>query len=90
MICADVIGLINGCYGLIGSDRSSKFIIGRILLTKADVSCKAIQILQVFTNLLKLTNKAPIILRADNEFDTKMINNYIESNGMILELTAPH
>ena len=90
MICADVIGPINGCYGLIVSDRSSKFIIGRILLTKADVSCKAIQILQVFTNLLKLTNKAPIILRADNEFDTKMINNYIESNGMILELTAPH
>ena len=90
MISADLIGPINNAYGLIISDKKSNFIIARVLKSKAEVSSKTLEILKTFKNLLSLTKKTIVVFRADNEFDTNMINGYCEMEGISVQFTAPH
>jgi hypothetical protein len=90
MISADLIGPINRSYGLIISDKKSNFIIARVLRTKSDVSPKTLEILKTFKNLLSLTRKSVVIFRADNEFDTNMINAYCSAEGITTQFSAPH
>ena len=90
MISADLIGPINGSYGLIISDKKSNFIIARVLKSKAEVSPKTLEILKTFKNLLSLTKKTIVIFRADNEFDTKVVAEYCELEGITTQFTAPH
>ena len=90
MICADLIGPINNSYGLIISDRKSKFAIARVLRYKSEVSSKTLEILKTFKNLLSLTKRTVVIFRADNEFDTKMLGSYCDEEGITTQFSAPH
>lgn len=90
MICADMIGPINDAYGLIISDRKSKFAIGRVLQSKSEVSSKTLEILKTFKNLLTLTKRTIVMFRADNEFDTKMVGSFCDEEGITLQFSAPH
>lgn len=89
-ISADLIGPINNAYGLIISDRKSKFAIARVLKFKSEVSAKTVEILQVFKRLLALTQKSVCFFKADNEFDTNQINEYCNQEGISTQFTAAH
>ena len=90
MICADLIGPINNSYGLIISDRKSKFAIARVLRSKSEVSSKTLEILKTFKNLLSLTKRTVVLFRADNEFDTKMVGSFCDEEGITTQFSAPH
>ncbi|GMM35552.1 hypothetical protein DASC09_028770 [Saccharomycopsis crataegensis] len=98
MIQADVIGPINKAYALIVSDRASKFVAHRVLKSRAEVSAKTIECLGMFHNFLKQadSNKNIVMFRADNEFDTNAIKNWLDGspssgrNFIDFEPTAPH
>ena len=90
MICADLIGPINESYGLVISDRKSKFAVARVLRTKSEVSTKTLEILKTFKNLLSLTKKNLVMFRADNEFDTRLIKSFCDEEGITTQFTAPH
>lgn len=90
MIHADLIGKMYNNYALVCIDHASKFIFSYLLDRKSEASLKTIEILKKFNNILSLHEKSVCFLRADNEFDTHILNNFCRSEGIILELTAPH
>ena len=89
-ISADIIGPINGSYGLIVGEHKSSFLIGQILKSKAEASDKLMESLRIFTNLLNLTNKSLCFIRTDNEFNTNKFKAFCAEKGLIHQLTAPH
>lgn len=89
-LCVDVMGPIDGKYGLTMTDSFSKFMIGSVLESRSEVSEKTIDIIKKFINLLRLTNRYPTFLRSDNEFRTKELAKFCEENGIIQEFTAAH
>ena len=90
MISADLIGPMNVSYGLIISEKKSNFIIARVLKSKTDVSPNTLEILKSFKNPLSLTKNTIVTFRADNEFDTKVVAEYCELEGITTQFTAPH
>ena len=96
LLQADVIGPINGIYALITSDRASSYAMVRILKYKSEVSAKLIECLGAFDNFLRLQGRSICRFRADNEFDTKVINAWLAGhpdtgrNAIEAEYTAPH
>lgn len=89
-IHADLIGPIYKQYGLVCIDNKTKFIVGYVLNRKSEASEKTIEIITKLNNLLKLQNKSVCSLKTDNEFNTKLINQYCKETGISLKLTAPH
>ena len=85
-----MIGPINDAYGLIISDRKSKFAIGRVLQSKSEVSSNTLEFLKTFKNLLTLTKRTIVMFRADNEFDTKMVGSFCDEESITLQFSAPH
>ena len=87
---ADLIGPINGAYGLLVADKKSSFVVSRVLKSKAEATDQLIQCILTFEKLLLLTNKSLCFIRTDNEFKTIKFNNFCNSKGLIHEITAPH
>ena len=89
-LVADIIGPINGAYGLIVSDKKSSFIVAQVLKVKSEATDKLIETILIFEKLLNLTNKSLCFIRTDNEFLTKKFAEFCQSKGIIHQLTAPH
>ena len=89
-LSADLIGPINGAYGLLVCDNKSSFTVSQVLKVKSDATSKLIETILIFEKLLNLTNKAPCFIRTDNEFLTKKFEEFCKSKGIIHQVTAPH
>ena len=90
LIHIDLIGPIYNSYALVSIDNDSKTILGYILHRKSEASEKAIATMMKFKNIMKANDRPLCYLRADNEFDTKAINQFCEENGITAQFTAPH
>lgn len=84
LIC-NLIGPINGAYGLIVNDAKSGFVINRVLKTKNEISTKLIDIIEAFINLNKLKNKTIGYIELDNKFNGEEIKTFTKRNNIIMK-----
>ncbi|GME70266.1 unnamed protein product [Ambrosiozyma monospora] len=89
MLVMDIIGPINGTYGLVMKDVGSQFIKVKVLKSKSEASSAAISLIKEFKNQLKRFDLPICFVRSDNEFDTSAIANFCDEEGYDFQPTAP-
>lgn len=90
LLHVDLIGPIYKKYGLVCIDNKSKYVVGYIMDAKSEASAKTINVIKMLNNHLKLNKRSIVRVRADNEFRTKLFQDFCTSKGISVEYTAPH
>ncbi len=90
LICIDLFGPRDGKYALLMTDKATGLMYGNLIDSRSEASTAAINGLRFLINFFTSFGHHPLVLRSDNEFNTAEIQNFLNLNGMISDLTAPH